>query len=211
MLIDELLPIWHFRERHRIATPAPAADLLAAVDQVTWGEVPVMRVLMRVRSAGRLRPGSDRTILEDMAPLGFTVLARNEEEVVAAAVGRPWSPAGGPAPLWTQQPDPARLFVDFSAPGWAKMIVNFRVSAGQLTTETRVQLTTTDRAAHSDATGLPSAFQAGSSAANGWLRLFGAPPGPTPDIINVPDWRGRVRPMQIRFSRTLAIGSRLDP
>ena len=141
MLIDELLPIWHFRERHRIATPAPAADLLAAVDQVTWGEVPVMRVLMRVRSAGRLRPGSDRTILEDMAPLGFTVLARNEEEVVAAAVGRPWSPAGGPAPLWTQQPDPARLFVDFSAPGWAKMIVNFRVSAGQLTTETRVQLT----------------------------------------------------------------------
>jgi hypothetical protein len=141
MLIDELLPIWHFRERHRVATAAPAADLLAAVDQVTWGEVPVMRVLMRARSAGRLRPGSDRTILEDMARLGFTVLARNEEEVVAAAVGRPWSPAGGAAPLWTQQPDPARLFVDFSAKGWAKMIVNFRVSAGQLTTETRVQLT----------------------------------------------------------------------
>jgi hypothetical protein len=141
MLIDELLPVWHFRERHGIATVAPAADLLAAVDQVTWREVAVMRALMRVRSAGRLRPGSDRTILADMARLGFTVLARNEEEVVAGAVGRPWSPAGGPAPQWTRQPDTARSFVDFSEPGWAKMIVNFRVSAGHLTTETRIQLT----------------------------------------------------------------------
>ena len=142
MRIDDLLADWHVRERHHVATTAAAAaDLLAAVEQVTWAEVPVMRVLMRVRSAGRLRLGPDRPILEDMARLGFTMLARTGNELVAAAIGRPWSPAGGRGPRLADQLDPARFFVDFSAPGWAKMITNFRVSAGELTTETRVLLT----------------------------------------------------------------------
>lgn len=139
--IDELLPSWHFRERHRVATSAAAADLVAAVERVTWAEVPVMRALMRVRSAGRLRLGSDRPILDDMADLGFTMLVRTDDELVAAALGRPWSPVGGRPPRLADQPDPARFFVDFAAPGWAKMIVNFRTSAGELTTETRVLLT----------------------------------------------------------------------
>jgi hypothetical protein len=140
--IDDLLPSWHFRERHRLGTSAEGADLLAAVERVTWAEVPVMRALMRARSAGRLRLGPDRPILEDMARLGFTMLARTGDELVAAAVGRPWSPAGGRrGPRLVDQPDPARFFVEFSAPGWAKMITNFRVSAGELTTETRVLLT----------------------------------------------------------------------
>jgi hypothetical protein len=140
--IDDLLPSWHFRERHRLATTVEAADLLAAVERVTWAEVPVMRALMRVRSAGRLRLGPERPILEDMARLGFTMLARTGDELVAAAVGRPWSPAGGRrGPRLADQPDPARFFVEFSAPGWAKMITNFRVAAGELATETRVLLT----------------------------------------------------------------------
>lgn len=141
MRIDDLLAEWHFRDRHRAATTAAAADLLAAVEQVTWAEVPVMRVLMRVRSAGRLRLGRDRPILEDMASLGFTMLAGKGNELVAAAIGRPWSPAGGRGPRLADQPDPVPFFVDFSAPGWAKMITNFRVSTGELTTETRVLLT----------------------------------------------------------------------
>jgi hypothetical protein len=139
--IDELLPSWHFRERHRLATNVAVADLLASVEQVTWAEVPVMRALMRVRSAGRLRLGPDRPVLDDIAHLGFTVLARTDNELVAAAVGRPWSPVGARAPRLAEQPDPAQFFVKFSAPGWAKMIVNFRAFAGELTTETRVLLT----------------------------------------------------------------------
>ena len=39
------------------------------------------------------------------------------------------------------QPDLVEFFVDFSVPGWAKMILNFRAAAGELTTETRVLLT----------------------------------------------------------------------
>jgi hypothetical protein len=139
--IDELLPDWHFGERHSVAISAPAADLLAAVEQVTWAQVPVMRALMRLRSAGRLRLGQDRPILEDMAGLGFTMLARTDDEVVAATIGRPWSPSGGRPPRLGDQADPTQYFVDFCAPGWAKMIISFRAHAGELTTETRVLLT----------------------------------------------------------------------
>jgi hypothetical protein len=141
MTLDALLPRWNFRERHRLATSAPASALIGAVEEVTWGEVPVMRTLMRIRSAGRLPLRAAHRVMDDMASLGFTVLHRAGEEVVVGAVGRPWSPGGDRAPRLADQADPARFFIDFSAPGWAKMAVNFRVADGELTTETRVLLT----------------------------------------------------------------------
>jgi hypothetical protein len=141
MLLDALLPAWHFRERHRRSTDAPAAALLAAAEQVTWAEVPVMRVLMGFRSAGRLRLAGRRRILDDMADLGFTVLDRSGEEMVLAALGRPWAPRSARAPRLAEQADPAGFFVGYAAPGWAKVTANFRAAAGELTTETRVLLT----------------------------------------------------------------------
>ena len=141
MPLDALLPDWHFRERHRRVTTAPASALLAAAEQLTWAEVPIMRVLMGIRSAGRMRLVARRRIIDDMATIGFTVLDRGHDELVLAALGRPWSPRGGRAPRLAEQADPARFFVDFAAPGWAKMIANFRASEGELTTETRVLLT----------------------------------------------------------------------
>lgn len=55
--------------------------------------------------------------------------------------GRPASPCPQRAPRLAEQADPAGFFTGFAVPGWAKMALNFRVSAGELTTETRVQLT----------------------------------------------------------------------
>lgn len=141
MLIDQFSPRWHFREHHRRSSSAAPADLLTAVDHVTWAEVPVMRSLMRVRSAGGLRLTGSGPILQDMTRVGFTALAQNEDEVVAGAIGRPWSPRGGAPPEWSAATDPADVFVDFAAPGWAKMVLNFHASAGELSTETRVLLT----------------------------------------------------------------------
>jgi hypothetical protein len=141
MRIDELLPEWQFSERHRIRTTAPAAALLASAERVTWGEVPVMRALMRIRSAGRLRLDGQGRILDDMSTIGFTVVDRTPNELVVAALGRPWARGGGRAPRLSEQLDPAAFFVDFATPGWAKMIANFRVADGELTTETRVLLT----------------------------------------------------------------------
>ncbi len=139
--LDTLLPTWQFRERHRRTTSSPASALLAAAEQVTWAEIPVMRVLMRLRSVGRLPLVAHHRVLDDMAALGFTVVGRTSDELVLAALGRPWAPGRTRAPRLAEQADPAGFFVHFAAPGWAKMIANFKVRGGELTTETRVMLT----------------------------------------------------------------------
>src|SRR5262249_4084638 len=146
--LDELLPEWHFRERHRHRSSAPVAALLAAAEQVTWAEVPVMSVLLGIRSGGRLRRGGGRPgpgwlgggcgprVRDDMAALGFAVLERTGGELVLAALGRPWAPRGRRAPQPAEQANPAGFFTGFAEPGWAKMAVSFQASAGELTTET---------------------------------------------------------------------------
>jgi len=142
--LDGLLPEWHFRERHRRSTSAPATALLAAAEHVTWAEVPVMKALMGIRSKGRLRRSADKRVLDDMAAAGFAVLSRTSDEVVIAGLGRPWARGGDRAPRLAEQADPVGVFTGFAAPGWAKMAVNFRVSNDELTTETRVLLTDQD-------------------------------------------------------------------
>jgi hypothetical protein len=139
--IDELLPRWHFRERHRRPTAVPAAALLAAAEQLTWREVPIMRMLMGIRSAGRLQLASPERILDGMARIGFVVLERTDDELVVGVLGRPWAPRGGGAPRLADHADPAAYFAGFDEPGWAKVIANFRVGGGELTTETRVLVT----------------------------------------------------------------------
>jgi hypothetical protein len=139
--LDALMPTWHFRERHRRTANSPASALLAAAERVTWAEIPVMRVLMRLRSAGRLPLIAHHRVLDDMAAIGFTVLDRTSDELVLGAIGRPWAPGGGRPPRLAEQADPVAFFVRFAEPGWAKMMANFQVIGGGLTTETRVMLT----------------------------------------------------------------------
>jgi hypothetical protein len=139
--MDELLTTWHFRERHRRSTGAPAYALLTAAEELTWAEVPVLRTLMRIRTAGRLPKDPDQRILGDMSAIGFVVLDRTGDELVLGAVGRPWVPGGGRAPRPDDQGNPVASFTGFDTAGWAKMIANFHVAGGELTTETRVLLT----------------------------------------------------------------------
>lgn len=141
MTLDELLPRWHFREHHRRRTAAPKDALLAAAEQLTWREVRIMRALLGIRSAGRLRLARQKRILDSMAGMGFTVLGRTDDELVIGVLGRPWAPGGARAPRLADQADPAAHFAGFDEPGWAKVIVNFRVGGGELTTETRVLAT----------------------------------------------------------------------
>jgi hypothetical protein len=141
MPLDDLMPRWHFRERHRRTTTAPVPALLAAAELVTWAEVPVLQTLMGVRTAGRLRRTGSARILDGMGTIGFTVLLRTGGDVVVGGIGRPWSPGGSRPPRVAEQADPAAYFAHFTAPGWAKMALDFRATGAELTTETRVWLT----------------------------------------------------------------------
>ncbi len=140
MLLDEVQPDWHFRERHGCRVSASTEAVFAAVHGLTWREVPVFRFLMATRALFVRRPRQDRPILADMADIGFAEIARSGAELVYGAVGRPWSPSGGVVPI-ADEPDPAAAYQVFDEPGWARMAMNFRFVDGVLSTETRVWLT----------------------------------------------------------------------
>ncbi len=137
MLIDEVLPAWHKRERHRRRTDAGAGELLRAAEELTWQDVAVFRTLMRVRAGGRRIGGA--TILSGMMGIGFLELhAVRGRSCTAGSVGRGFSrPEAGP----DRQRDPRKSFVDFARPGYAKMAFNFAVDGDEFTTETRVFMT----------------------------------------------------------------------
>ena len=137
MLLDEVVPRWHHRSR--FAVSAGTSDLLPAVSALTWGDVPLFRVLMSVRSGGSRRLPADRPILASMTALGFAPLGSSADEIVYGAIGRPWSLHGGLRPVSS-----AAAFASFDEPGWARMAMNFHVAGGRLTTETRVWLTSAD-------------------------------------------------------------------
>jgi hypothetical protein len=138
--VDDALPRWHHRERHRVQLRAGPDRVLTAFEALTWREVPLFRVLMAIRSAGRTSRTGDRPVLDDFTGIGFAEVARTGTELVYAGIGRPWSPSGGMRTVTSLD-----SFRAFDEPGWAKMAVDFRVDNGDFTTETRVLLT--DRAA----------------------------------------------------------------
>ncbi len=140
MLIDELQPHWHHRERHRLPVAAPAGAVFPAIRDLTWGEVPLFRVLMGMRSLGRSL-GARQPILAGMTGMGFAELGRRDDELVYGAVGRPWSPTGGLVRLPGTPDEAVAVFAAFDEPGWARMVMNFHLHDGVLSTETRVWLT----------------------------------------------------------------------
>ena len=132
MLLSEVLPEYHFRERHERRVDAPAEAVFAAIRSVTLAETPIARRLMRLRG---LRAGSVRPLVEEMGEEGFAEFAEEPlREVVYAAIGQPWRPRGGKRAMTDE-------LGAFAEPGYAKIVFNFRFEDGVLSTETRVLLT----------------------------------------------------------------------
>jgi hypothetical protein len=131
-LLDEVLPEWHFRERHRARVNASPERVFAAVREVTLAEMPVARALIRLRG---MRARRTRPMLDEMRDVGFAIEAEEpHKELVFASIGQPWKLRGGIRPH-------ASDFGTFADPGFAKMAFNFRLDGGTLTTETRVFVT----------------------------------------------------------------------
>jgi hypothetical protein len=130
-LLSEVLPEYHFRERHARRVDAPPERVFAAVRELRADDTPIARHLMRLRG---IRGERERPIFEQMGRFGFEVVAEDERELVLAAIGQPWKWRGGTHP---SAPD----FRSFAEPGYAKMALSYRLEDGVLSTETRVHLT----------------------------------------------------------------------
>jgi hypothetical protein len=129
-LLDRIVPRWDVRERHRIEVHAPPERVFAAIRETTLAEMPLTRVLFRLRGLSAKRAGR----LLDQLPSSFEVLAEEpDRELVLGGIGQPWKPLGGRS----LRAD----FVSFDEPGFAKMAMTFRLDGPTLWTETRVQVT----------------------------------------------------------------------
>ena len=128
MLLSEVLPRFDVSKRRSLAIDAPPERVWAALHETTLGEIPIARLLFRIRG---LPADAERGILELE---GFQRLAEEpERELVVGAVGKPWTPRGGLLPDADVR--------TFSRPGYARMALNVLYDAGTLSTETRVHLT----------------------------------------------------------------------
>jgi len=124
--IDHFLPQWDANEVHAVVLDATPERALAAALAAPAAPDAIVRLLLRLRG---LRRGG--TIEELLLGMGFEPLAREPDEVVFGAAGKPWQRGGGIGPI-----TPA-------SPGTVRIVVNFRVeplpeSGTRLSTETRI-------------------------------------------------------------------------
>jgi hypothetical protein len=169
MPLDEQLPRFDRRELHSRRVAARPAQVLVAAREVTAREVPLLVVLMALRSGPRLRRLSlDRPILGEFERSGFVRLAEADDELVYGGVGRFWTPSGGIRRISAEE------FEGFAEPGYAKAAFNFLVRPAPdggtlLSTETRVLAT--DPAARRSFCRYWRLIRPGSGAIRrGWLR-----------------------------------------
>ena len=118
--LDAFLPSYEFAARYHVSVDADAAAVDRAVREVTFAEVPVVRVLLLLRGLGHGR--RDEPVLSGMGRLGTVLEDVAGEGVVLRVRGRFWRPRGGG--------DEAE----------ATAVVDFRAADGSLSTETRVHV-----------------------------------------------------------------------
>jgi hypothetical protein len=146
--LDEFLPDYDFSEVHSTFVAATSGEVLAAARALTAREVPLLVVLMAVRSLpaalrrrrlGSVRRALDEPLLDQFGRGGFVVLADRRDELALGAVGRFWTADGGVERVLPEE------FVGSDPPGVAKAAMSFHtraVSGGTvLTTETRIKAT----------------------------------------------------------------------
>jgi hypothetical protein len=137
-ILDRLLPSYDFRSRYTRHIAAPPRQVWQAMHELTAEELPITRLLMGIRSAGRSRPTG--RLVERIA---LPALARDpDREAVNGAVARYWRFKPRQAPPWTASPEGFR---DFAEPGWAKAAMSMQLVAvpggTRLAAETRIRAT----------------------------------------------------------------------
>jgi membrane protein implicated in regulation of membrane protease activity len=118
--LDDFLPAYEFAARHGVAVAADRDRVDAAVREVTFREVPVVRALLFARGLGASR-GSERVVAA-MMRRATVVEDVPGEGIVLSLTGQFWRLRG----RGTEAP--------------ATAVVDFRAAPGSLTTETRIHV-----------------------------------------------------------------------
>lgn len=135
MTLQELIPKYHFSEKHHVMTDARPSQLFKSMINIDMSSSPIVRLLFYLRRM----PKSSLT-LNGMKEVGFTVLGSNrDKEFVIGLVGRFWKPI--PQIIGV----PPERFTTFNESGYAKAAINFLIEetgkGNQLSTETRIYCT----------------------------------------------------------------------
>lgn len=136
MLMDDLMPFYHFSERHSTEIKAAPAKVYQALFSANLFESPIAQTLIRLQGLGR-KPQSSIT-LRDLISQGFIVLTElPTQEIVLGLLERIWGPKRPKTHINTQ------AFQEFDMPGYARITWSFCVQGlpeGKtlLSTETRV-------------------------------------------------------------------------
>ena len=130
------MPEFQFVERHHMWVDASPEATLAAAREVGLAEMPLARLLMRVRGMRTLARGP---LWEQLLAGGFVGLGETPgHEVLAGTIGQMWKFSGGHGPKVVS----AAEFAAFNQPGFAKAAMNLSVheinGRCELVTETRV-------------------------------------------------------------------------
>ena len=133
--LDAYLDEYEFAERHRIAISAPAERIDRALREVTFTDLPLVRGLFVLRGLGRRR--GDDPAVATMARAAVVLEDEPGSGMVLGLTGQFWRPLGGDRTARTRTPDE---FASFARPDACQAVVDFRASAGELTTETRVHV-----------------------------------------------------------------------
>lgn len=130
MPVRDALSVYHHVERHAVRVAASPEEALRAAREVRLGDVPAVRLLLRLRGLGGARGAA---LWDALQAAGFRPFGQDTLVLVA----RPWALRQGQRPVGD--------FLNFAEPGWAKLAIDFRANPegeqSRLLTETRVYLT----------------------------------------------------------------------
>lgn len=142
-LLDRALPRWDFVEQHRQIVRAPAREVWRALGEVRTSDLPLSRLLMRVRAMGRQPLGAANRLALDALPPAEVGRVDGRELLLGLVM--PTSLRTDVRSLDAMRPVSLDDLLRPLADGWVRVGMDFRLqprgAATVLTTETRVLAT----------------------------------------------------------------------
>lgn len=134
--LDDFLPTYEFSERHGIRIRASPERIDEAVRTVSMADIPVARALWWLRRLGRPYGDPAKPFLGGQLP-GVVLEDAPQQGIVLGLTGQLWRLRADRDP---ERPISAEEFLAYARPDACKAVIDFRIGANRLTTETRVHV-----------------------------------------------------------------------